>query len=66
MSVLVLGLCTGIFSLLGWGIFSDIFGDFLLTMTDKNGKLLYRLKECVDEFPYTYTNEKREIHLHIL
>ncbi len=25
---------------------------------DKNGKLLYRLKECVDEFPYTYTNEK--------
>jgi len=27
---------------------------------DKNGKLLYRLKECVDEFPYTYTNEKGE------
>lgn len=25
---------------------------------DKDGKLLYRLKECVDEFPYTYTNEK--------
>ena len=25
---------------------------------DKNGELLYRLKECVDEFPYTYTNEK--------
>jgi transposase len=25
---------------------------------DKNGKLLYKLKECVDEFPYAYTNEK--------
>ena len=25
---------------------------------DKDGKLLYRLKECVDEFPYLYINEK--------
>ena len=24
---------------------------------DKENKLLYRIKECVDKFPYTYTNE---------
>lgn len=24
---------------------------------DNNGKLLYKIKECVDKFPYTYTNE---------
>ncbi len=24
---------------------------------DSNGKLLYRIKECIDEFPYTYTDK---------
>ncbi len=29
---------------------------------DSDGKLLYRIKECVDEFPYTYTDENGKKH----
>ena len=31
-------------------------------ITDSNGTLLYEIKECVDEFPYTYTDENGKKH----
>lgn len=31
-------------------------------ITDKNGTLLYLIKECVDEFPYDYTDENGKKH----
>lgn len=30
------------------------------TVPDQNGTLLYKIKECVDDFPYTYTDENGE------
>ena len=29
---------------------------------DSNGTLLYQIKECIDEFPYTYTDENGKKH----
>lgn len=37
-----------------WLVFQDGWQD----VTDKDKKLLYKIKECVDEFPYTYTDEE--------
>jgi transposase len=31
-------------------------------VTDSNGTLLYLIKECIDEFPYTYTDENGKKH----
>jgi len=31
-------------------------------VTDSNGMLLYQIKECIDEFPYTYTEENGKKH----
>jgi len=31
-------------------------------ITDSNGTLLYEIKECIDEFPYTYTDENGKKH----
>lgn len=30
--------------------------------TDKSGALLYKIKECIDEFPYTYRDENGKEH----
>lgn len=30
---------------------------------DSDGKLLYLIKECIDEFPYTYTDENGKKHI---
>jgi transposase len=31
-------------------------------VTDSNGMLLYQIKECIDEFPYTYKDENGKKH----
>lgn len=31
-------------------------------VTDKDGRLLYRYKSCVDEFPYSFTDENGKVH----
>ena len=31
-------------------------------ITDADGKLLYEIKECIDEFPYTYVDESGKRH----
>ena len=31
-------------------------------ITDSDGTLLYEIKECIDEFPYTYTDENGKKH----
>jgi transposase len=31
-------------------------------INDRSGKLLYEIKECIDEFPYPYTDEKGKKH----
>jgi len=31
-------------------------------VTDSDGTLLYEIKECIDEFPYTYTDENGKKH----
>lgn len=46
-----------------WVLLASGYQDVL----DSEGKLLYKIKACVDKFPYTYTNEagkKVEIMLH--
>lgn len=45
-----------------WGLLEDGFTD----VKDKHGKLLYRYKSCIDEFPYKVEHEGREhtIRLH--
>ena len=37
-----------------WVLLENDFHDVL----DKNKKVLYRIKECVDQFPYIYTDDK--------
>lgn len=31
-------------------------------ITDSNGTLLYKIKECIDEFPYTYMDKEGKTH----
>lgn len=34
-----------------------LLGNDYKDVTDQKGKVLYRIKECVDDFPYSYTDE---------
>lgn len=36
-----------------WLLLANDYQDIL----DKDGKIIYKIKDCVDDFPYTYTNE---------
>ena len=34
-----------------------LLGNDYKDVTDQKGEVLYRIKECVDDFPYSYTDE---------
>lgn len=42
-----------------WALLKDGYRKVL----DSDGTLLYQIKECVDEFPYTYTDENGKKHV---
>jgi transposase len=40
-----------------------LLNDGYKKVTDNDGKILYLIKECIDEFPYTYTDENGKKHI---
>jgi transposase len=40
-----------------------LLNDGYKKVTDSDGKILYLIKECIDEFPYTYTDENGKKHI---